>query len=360
MENKVINNYIVSGESPISDTISTKPKNEHSDIKSSAFRDKFEKIKLPFDYSDGKYTITIKKVEMKNGGIGVWYYATRDGKSVAAHSPHWTYNIPVLKRVSTVLTSDVKGVKTFDHTLKEDILQVWVDGMVRYLDNCPLGEPIGDDVTDVYASVSAHFSWYGDAVFSTPRNITTGGISTGDNYVGWGSSTTSNQFSGFWRTGLTFNTSSIGTDSISAVTFKDYCIYGVVDLGYNSYGLTAFTPDNASSYTGTDMNNFADTRFATDLVPGTDLFDSQYNTWTLNASGIANINKTGNTTIFLRDGWDIDNSFGGSWGSEYYSAAMFNTVEGAVDLPYLSITHAPSVNISKQGVSFGSANMMWI
>lgn len=110
-----------------------------------------------------------------------------------------------------------------------------------------------------------------------------------------------------------FDTSSLpDSDTISGATLSikpDNSVFGgpTDPIGSTGLGITLFSPSNPRSVVSTDMGNFSDTRFATD-INWSSLVSGTYADFTLNASGIANINKTGDSCFFWRLNWDIDNS----------------------------------------------------
>lgn len=154
------------------------------------------------------------------------------------------------------------------------------------------------------------------------------------------SNTTSDQFDYLERDFYSFDTSSIGTDTITSATVSLYYYYKVGNLGSPGYGITGCSPASPTTFVAGDYDSFTDTRLATDKTY--DAFSSyQYYDWDLNASGLAYINKSGYTTFCGRLDWDIDNSFGGAWASAKESGIRFYMNDGA-KYPKLTVVHAPS------------------
>lgn len=112
-----------------------------------------------------------------------------------------------------------------------------------------------------------------------------------------------------------FDTSALGdTDSISAATLSYYCVSkDAVGGGFASFatgvtGANGIASDTAlanADYQAIETNNTTD--FATRIVYAS-WTTSAYNDYALNASGISNISKTGNSRFSHRNGADIDDS----------------------------------------------------
>lgn len=195
-------------------------------------------------------------------------------------------------------------------------LSSFVTLMIRFIDERPYGQPENDDTLIVYISRNGYMRDNTAGTFSSIRAAAGNLIAEvgAVDYVKISAYTTENQFDYLSRTGWTFNTSSIGADStIVSGNITIRASSSLSNLGAITCGLTAFSPANTMDYVNGDFDAFADTEFTDSRMayPGNGNFD----TFTLNAAGLANVNKIGDTTFFLRAGWDIDNSFGGSWAS---------------------------------------------
>lgn len=159
-----------------------------------------------------------------------------------------------------------------------------------------------------------------DEAFSTIRNgAGTGAGATGTSDVACrlNASTTTDQFERLARGIFGFPTSSIGAGAtINSVTFS---LWGVVinaGLGAFEVCVTSATPASESTLASGDyaVANFGSTEFIT-RASSVGLGTGLYNDFTGNASFRSHINKTGNTIVGTRLGWDVDNSFGGTWAS---------------------------------------------
>jgi len=164
----------------------------------------------------------------------------------------------------------------------------------------------------------------------------------------------SNQFDNLVRYGVVFDTSSISdTDTITGATFgvvggngltKEETITG------QTIALVGFTPANQSSLAAGDYSNLGTTKYADTNISVTsyDTGGTNYNTWTLNATGIAAISVTGNTCLGSRFQSDIDNS-APTWASNNGGAYVgYNTVasSGTTHDPKMVITSTPAAATS--------------
>ena len=121
---------------------------------------------------------------------------------------------------------------------------------------------------------------------------------------------TTDQFSLLRRGGFGFDTDTIGTDNIDSAIFSIYVTVKGTALGDTDCDIVDFNPaaGTITTFDVTDYANFGTTRFATGKTISSGITTSAYNDFTLNASGVANINKTGNSYFGTRLKWDIDNS----------------------------------------------------
>lgn len=169
-------------------------------------------------------------------------------------------------------------------------------------------------------------------------------------------STTSNQFQLLRRGGFGFDTSSLNT--VSSATLSLYGSSKATAIGDPNIDIVDFQPGNEADFATTDYPkaNFGTTRFATGIA-ASGFSTSAYNDYALNASGLSNINLTGNTFFGARISWDIDEAFGGSWVSGEVSGATIFTADqaGTTNDPKLVVegTGGAAVVASHPGWSFG-------
>lgn len=105
-----------------------------------------------------------------------------------------------------------------------------------------------------------------------------------------------------------FDTSALGSSAtLSSATFSLYITTTQAEHGTGGVALVASTPASNTSLTTDDYDQLGSTRFATDLNTST-ISTGAYNTWTLNSSGLAAINKIGVTKLGVRMADDLDNT----------------------------------------------------
>jgi len=144
---------------------------------------------------------------------------------------------------------------------------------------------------------------------------------------------------GAWMCGRSFypqDTSAIGSDStITNATFKFY--EKAYRSGYSmNIGLVESTQDSDTSLSNDDYNNVGTTEFASRIS----YIGSGYRTFTLNASGLSFISKTGYTKLALRSNYDLDrtNPPNGN-GNAVYAGSYYSENTGTEKDPYLSVTY---------------------
>lgn len=146
-----------------------------------------------------------------------------------------------------------------------------------------------------------------------------------------------------------FNTSILGSGAtIHSVKFRSsYYSTGTTGLGDLTYTVTGANPANQTSFVASDFQTvenipLTDTNF-TEAQYRAGGAANPYNS-TLNADGIAFINKTGHTTLTIRPTNDVDNTGTGiTWGAGLTSGiwAMFSEYTGTTGDPVLFIDYTP-------------------
>jgi len=127
-------------------------------------------------------------------------------------------------------------------------------------------------------------------------------------------SSTTNQFNLLARLGFTFDTSSIGTGSITSATLSLQGQSGFNDTGTNpDYDIVSFSPATDNNIIASDHSNFGSTTFAS--INQSAIAFLSYNDFSLDSNGIANIDGSGITGFGARNGWDVDGTYGATWGS---------------------------------------------
>lgn len=238
---------------------------------------------------------------------------------------------------------------------KEDVMealrQVLVDTVRRVAKdgtNVEHGK-VGSTVTTAFASYSAMVRNDGtNETWTTIHDAATGDIiDTTDQRFAcrWDTTATTDRFAILSRSGYTFDTSAIpDTDVISAAILS---LFGDSTTHLNQSGNTIalnvydFNPADPATYATADFDQFGTTEFSTEIVWAS-WSTSAYNDFTLNASGIANISKTGNSVFGAREAnFDAPN-IQPTWSTEKVDefGSRFHTAAGTTNDPKLVVTHA--------------------
>ena len=190
----------------------------------------------------------------------------------------------------------------------------------------------------VYREVGAGSSWAGlrdgaGTVHNSNASL---------EYVRLSAHTTSNLWDYIIRTVTLFDTSALpDTDTISSSTIQLYAdekVDGLPDPDLVSMVTT--TPASNTNLAVEDYGQFGSVKQAADVAYG-DISTTGYSTWTLNATGLGNVNKTGISKFGFRHTADNDNAEP-TWSSGQVSQIKFNSAEeayGGERRPVLSVTH---------------------
>ena len=194
--------------------------------------------------------------------------------------------------------------------------------------------------------------------FATIRNGagTTSQDSTGGTFMlRCVATTTSNQFSQLYRGVFLFDTSSIGASStISSATFKFYAdsFFNTLNLSdaHASVSLVGSTPGSNTALVNGDFANIGTTRYASDYAYSS--LTTGYNTMTLNATGISNIDSQGITKLATRFAVDLD---GGTpnWVSGAVAGVNIQYADGGAN-------SKPTLTVIYQGASVPCQNVLMI
>lgn len=161
-------------------------------------------------------------------------------------------------------------------------------------------------------------------------------------------SATTDQFEYMYRSFTTFDTSALTTAAIiSSVVLSLYGESKTLGLGSPAIHIAAAALASTAAVANADYQNKSTTTFGS--VAYASWSTSAYNDITLNASGIANINKNGITQFSQQLSWDINNSLTGegyAWSSgaatniKSYSADETGTTKD----PKLTVTYTPATD----------------
>lgn len=177
-------------------------------------------------------------------------------------------------------------------------------------------------------------------------NNNTGGSSAIITLIG---STTSNQFKTLRRGIFVFDTSSLTSGAtISAATLSFACSLQTNGLGSTDLHVCASTPASDTALANADYSQLGSTSFGSLAYASWVVDSATYNSISLNASGISNISKTGNSRFGTRLAWDINGSFTGTWASSGQTRYFLNTFAGGgtTSGPKLVVTYSIAATLT--------------
>jgi hypothetical protein len=126
---------------------------------------------------------------------------------------------------------------------------------------------------------------------------------------------------------------------VTAASIGLYFTSSLTNLGEADFDIVSSTPASDTVLADSDFLNVGGTPFSS--IARASLTTSAYNTFSLDASGLSNISKTGISKFGSRLSWDTDNSFGGIWGSGLVlrMRASDGGVAGTTQDPKIDITY---------------------
>ena len=163
---------------------------------------------------------------------------------------------------------------------------------------------------------------------------------------------TSNQYGTLGRNIFNFDTSSLGAGAIiSSAVLSLWCTSKFPDLGTGGFTLeiVGATPNGTNTLINGDYGQLGGTSFASTVYAS--ITAGAYNDFTLNASGITNISKTGISSFGGISGWDLNNSFGGAWASSQQTSFIIEHADNAGNKPKLVVTYTPASPSASQSPS---------
>jgi len=171
----------------------------------------------------------------------------------------------------------------------------------------------------------------------------------GDSGMQMESDTATNKWTQIGRAIWQFNTAAIGTDTIASSTISFYGSVKGDNLSITpNINVYSASPASASDVVAGDYDSLGTTEFSTTKTFAS-ISTVDYNYFVLNASGIANINKTGVSAFSTRNAqYDVANS-APTWGNDTGSWIFFNTADqaGTTKDPQLSVDYAPAAGVNK-------------
>lgn len=195
-----------------------------------------------------------------------------------------------------------------------------------------------DNAAYATAWAGAHSSTAADAVVNTA-------LANG-NYFGLGVFTGAGNAVEITRTGVFFDTSIIGTDTITSGTFSAYVTskQNTNNDGRDYINLVQATPATNTQLVVGDFDQLGAVsnppQGATALDIGS-ITTGAYNDWILNATGISWINKTSITTFGVREGHDIENVLPAASANQYNSILFYHSEQAGTSTdPVLVLVHS--------------------
>lgn len=157
------------------------------------------------------------------------------------------------------------------------------------------------------------------------------------------STTTPNLYRDFSRGIFLFDTSSLPDDAtISNATISFYGSAKFTTLGSPDFHVASSSPASNTALANSDYGNIGRLSFGS--IANASFSTSGYNDITLDSNGIGVISLTGISKYSTQISWDINNSFGGTWGS--FKQSLFRVYgadqTGTTKDPKLTVTYTSS------------------
>lgn len=199
-----------------------------------------------------------------------------------------------------------------------------------------------------------------DETWNTTTTATTGASNSDSSisliaYVG---DYTSPDYNWCFRSFMLFDTSAISdTDTIDSGTFSVYQTASLdpqqnTTLSYGWNALVGSTPNSNTAIVAGDYDQVGSTEYSDTHISGTGAWTTANNNtwhdWTLNATGLSNVSKTGVTKLASRHGNDLANveptySSGDDYYNGWYLASSADT-SGTTQDPKLVVVHTSSAS----------------
>jgi hypothetical protein len=307
----------------ISERLTNKTVKEKAQIKS----EEISKVDFKGKTLEPKYgiEIEIQSVNEIDGGVEIFARARKDGKPLGFGTDGSVeierfriFNPPILvPDTGGDITSTGKNIdgSTTPIKYREDAKQAILESLVHTIQvtgkdggNIVKGK-VGNTTSTFYPSYDGWFfnanatSWAASRSDATSDDF--GAAEANNTIVAQSSNWT------IMRHMWTLDTSAIpDADVISSATFSLASYQGSAASPDNSdIDIVAGTPADEASYSTADYDQVGSTVFGSKaFLDFKDLVDGTYVDFTLNASGIANIDKTGNSVFAGRSSNDTDNS----------------------------------------------------
>lgn len=170
---------------------------------------------------------------------------------------------------------------------------------------------------------------------------------------------TSTNYHYFTRGFVLFDTSSLPDgDAISAATLSIYGFDSQTTISGGELGIVSSSPASNTAIVPGDFyryTHFGSTEFGTRIAAGS-WITGAYNDITLNASGLANISKTGVSKFGFRTGFDLDDSApSGSSGDTFQLRWRTAEYSGGSQEPVLAVVHGTGATTLQLGATYSLA-----
>lgn len=201
--------------------------------------------------------------------------------------------------------------------------------------------------------------------FATVHDATTGTgapatAATGGSPLLYSTAINADKWNAIYRGAYFFSTSALGASaSISAAVFSLYpnsshtsALGGVMEIDR----INTSSANNNLATSDYNVANFDSVRQATGIAFASLATGGAYNNFTLNATGISNINKTGITKFGTRISFDLDNSAPawsankGSGSNHYYADQPGTTTDPKLVITYTTGAVTPRSTLTLMGV----------
>jgi len=168
-------------------------------------------------------------------------------------------------------------------------------------------------------------------------------------------SSTSGSYVLMGRAFVLFDTSSIksGATITSAIlSLLASNLSSTNGLGSPDTHIVSSTPASNTTLAASDYGQIGSVSFGS--LTWASIVDNVYNDFTLNASGINNISLIGISKFAVRNSWDINNSFTGTWVADGNTNRVFQAAEsaGTSQDPKLVVTYTVPANPKQDVIWF--------
>lgn len=304
------------------------------------------------NFNKSIYDIEITSIEAFDGGVTVLARAWQNGKQIGFGDgtvdleKFILFNPPILVpdgTTRTVMNPTLGEMVTINNhvenprlALQQRLVAILDAKKQKFNDSRIVPDKVGNTTLNQVVTQDAYISVTNQTTWALAHDATSGTLSN-DAFLALlaRSQTASNH--DIRRAGLTFDTSSIGADSISSATLSVYhtTAQAQISVDATTVDAVAFTPADATSLVGDDYDQFGTT--VLDDVPVLSVTDDAYHNFTIPTGSI---NASGYTSLGLRLGEDTDNNT--STGTDNNMQFSSSDVAGSSEDPILTVEHTAS------------------